>query len=229
MEVSNVITILLFILPGMLSDKITHMLDYPTEKDPSDFMKTVNGILSSMPILFINSIFFTVSEGLSSLEDLYLLFNNLNFLGYFIISVFLTSILFGLIRTRTEDYKLKTVNFFRKSLGKMEVNKGSCWEEFTIGINEKRYLEVIINGNTNKGFAGAYSTPDETMALTLETDAGFYDFDDYDPEKLFTKVIRTYIDIEKNVVIKDYDMTEFYAWCNTKTNESIEEKVEATS
>ena len=224
MEVSNVIAILLFILPGMISEKVSHMLDYPNEKEPSDFIKTVNGILISLPIVFINSVCFAIFNKVNSLKEFIKLFDNIIFLGIFIISILITSVYLGYKSAKTKESRLNKINSIRKNFGKLEVNSGSCWKQFTIERKAKRYLEVIINDQSYKGFAGDYSTPDESMSIILETDKEFYLYDDFEPEKFFTKVIGTYIDIEKNVVIKDYDMSEFNEWYSIK-----EDEIKATS
>lgn len=224
MEISNVVTILLFILPGVLAMKVIQMLGFPSENEPSDFLKTVNGIMVSLPILFINILLFTLAKEVETVEEFRRLFDNLTFVGSFIFSITLTSVILGYLSSRTKRPRLKLLNIIRKYLGKMESNKGSCWQKFSIERNESRFFEVIINGQSSKGFAGDYSAANETMSLILETDSSLYLYDDYDPEILFTKVIGTYIDIERNVVIKDYDMSEYYKWIESK-----EVEIKATS
>jgi len=221
MDISNIVGILLFILPGLLSEKIRHILDYPSKEKDSDFLKMVNGVLSSLPTVFLISILSFLINKTTSLREFVNMFDDLLFLVTYILAITLMSILSGFIRVRWRQSTLSLINKLRIKLGRMEDSGGNNWRKFLINNKKERYLEVIIDGCSSKGFAGGYSTPSEADSLILETDDVLYLYEDYDPEKLFTKVLGTYIDIEKNVVIKDYDMTEYNKWVDEKHDKFI--------
>lgn len=68
MEISNIAIILLFILPGILAERISFHIDYPSKKAQSDFREMVNGILLSLPILFIGGMIFSSYCDLTTLK-----------------------------------------------------------------------------------------------------------------------------------------------------------------
>lgn len=220
MEISNILIVLLFVLPGMLSDKIAKELGYPSAVCHSDFLNTINGIMLSFPILLINGVLFALKYKITSINNFITIFDNTYRLFYFILSVIATSILIGFCREKL-DLKWETfINKKRKKRGKMPSSGENNWSKFLLGKNKFRFLEVIINGQSYKGFAGEYSTLNENISIILEINKNIYTYDDFDINELFTDVIGTYIDIEKNVVIKDYDISKYEKWCKEKTMEN---------
>ncbi|QUH20248.1 hypothetical protein [Alkaliphilus sp. B6464] len=220
MEVSNIIIILLFILPGMLSEKIAHELDCPSKPSHSDFKVTINGVMLSFPILFINGMFFALAYHIVTLESFIEKFDDFFFLLRFTLAVLFTSFALGVSREYLNKLWTMFIDYLRGMRNKMPSSTKNCWQKFLIEKNECRFLEVIQDGQSYKGFAYEYSTLNEDMSIVLGIDKSFYEHDDFDIDRLFTKVIGTYIDIEKNVVIKDYDMSEYYKWNEEKILES---------
>lgn len=212
MEISNIIVVLLFIIPGIIARRVYYLFDYPSETEKSDFMKMVSGVLNSLPIIFICSLIFACILKVKSLIEFMGYFDNLIFIATFVLFTAILSIAYGYILARTRRMRLNIINNQRKKLDKMQLNEGTLWRDFILEKNKARYLEIQMNGQTYKGFAGGFSTPDENMALILELDTWFDEYENFNPEELFKKVTRTYFDIERNVVIKDCDMSEYNKW-----------------
>lgn len=216
METSNILIILLFILPGILAEKISYFIDYPSKKTQSDFSEMIRGILLSLPIVFIGGVIHSLYYKLNSLESFISSLNNLKILFTFTGIIMLAAIITGIIFGLSSNLNRNIVNKMRKWINKMPSDDRSCWQKFLIDENKARYLEIIKNGNSYKGFAKCYSLSTEDAAIVLETDIVLYQNQDYNPDELFTDVIGIYIDLEKDVVIKDYDMSKYDIWCEEK-------------
>lgn len=220
MGISNISVILLFIIPGILAERISQNIDYPSKKEQSNFRETIRGILLSLPIISIGSIIFSLIFTITTLKDFINILNNLFHLFVFIILILFIAIIVGIIDGATKDFWRKPLNFMRGKLGKMPADGKTCWQKFLIDENRARYLEVIYNGHSYKGFAKHYSSTGDEAEIVLNIDEILYEYTDFDLDELFTKVIEIYINTEKNVVIKDYDMNEYNKWCESKETES---------
>jgi hypothetical protein len=71
---------------------------------------------------------------------------------------------------------------------------------------------VEKDGKTHEGFILWYSLPGEEKELVLYTPNDLEPYPEY-REKI-SKVKCTYVNIEKDIVIKDYDTTEYNKWCD---------------
>ncbi|WP_024834142.1 hypothetical protein [Ruminiclostridium josui] len=217
MDTTNVVAILLFILPGILAEKISYKIDFPSGRKRNDFIELINGVALSFPILFIVAIIVHFAYDLNELPKYVTAMNNINFLFVFTGITLIISVLVGIIAGLLKSPLTELINLVRVNcLHKMKTDSSSCWEKFLLSNNESKFLEITINGKPIKGFAKHYLLPDEEKSIVLETPDVLYYYDDYDPERLFTKVINTYVDIEKNIVIKDYDTSDYVAWCQSK-------------
>lgn len=220
MEISNIIIILLFIIPGILAERISYSIDCPSKRSRSDFRQTVNGMLFSLPIILISSIIFALSTKKTTLDDFIGALNNLPSLFMYGVLILLISIVAGIIDGVIKGIRIRPINWVRALLGKMPSDEGTCWHRFLTDQNKARYLEVIHNGNSYKGFAGHYSSTNEDAAIVLEINEVLYEHEDCNLDELFTEVIGIYIDAEKDIVIKDYDMDKYNKWCDEKETES---------
>lgn len=220
MEISNIAAILLFILPGILAERISYSINSPSKKSRSDFRQTVNGMLFSLPIIFISSIIFALSTKKTTLDNFVVILNDLSSLFKYIVLILLVSIIAGIIDGITKEFWRKPINWIRAWLGKMPSDARTCWHKFLTDQNKARYLEVIHDGNSYKGFAGCYSPTNEDAAIVLEIDKVLYEHEDCNLDELFTEVVGIYIDTEKSIVIKDYDMNKYNNWCDEKETES---------
>ena len=82
---------------------------------------------------------------------------------------------------------------------------------------------MIKDGKSYRGFLGPFSLPDEEREIILYNYIELQSDDEFDKkskqyeyEKKFTKVVKTYIDVEKNIVVNDYDMSEYNKWLDEK-------------
>ena len=218
MTTTNVIAILLFILPGILAEKISHKMDFPSGKKRTDFGEIINGLVLSFPILFFVLLIAGIFLGYPTLKEYADNFNNVWFLLLFTIITLIVTLIFGVVANPIKKRVMELLNKHRKKHDKMKMDSSSCWRKFSIDINKPRFLEVIQDGHSYKGFVDHYSLPDEDRAISLKINEVLYCYKDFDPDKLFTKVIGIYVDIEKHVVIKDYDMTDYNNWCEENKN-----------
>jgi hypothetical protein len=85
----------------------------------------------------------------------------------------------------------------------MDIDDKSCWRQAFFERNEKRYL--IIKKDEKKvseGFALHYSFPDEEKEIVLDNPENIENHSDF---KKYLRLRKTYINIEKGIVIEDYD------------------------
>lgn len=225
MDIASVISILLFILPGILAEKISHKMDFPTGKKRNDFMETINGIAFSFPILIIVVLYTRHKYGLNTITQYVDKINNLDFLFEFCLCALIVSVLAGIMFLPVKSLMRWAVNQFRvKILKKMKTDDKSCWRRFLIDDNAYKYLEVIKDGKSYKGFMGPFSLPDESREIILYTPDGLLYDKKYDADKIFKVVKSTYIDLEKNIVVHDYDIKDYVKWCDEQENKACENK-----
>lgn len=216
MEISNIIAILLFILPGILAERISFSIDCPSRVNQSEFRETVRGMILSLPIVLASSIGFSIFRELETLNKFIEALNQLSNLLVYIGIILIVSIVIGVVDGMTMKLRARPINYLRGKLNKMPSDGRSCWQRFLIDQNIPRYLEVIYDGNSYKGFANRYSSTNENAAIVLEINDVLYEYSDFNSDELFNKVTGIYIDAEKNIVIKDYDMSEYNKWCDEK-------------
>ena len=113
METTNVVAVLLFVLPGILAEKISYRMDFPSAEKRSDFRELLNGILLSLPIVSSVGLGFAKGNNISKLKDFIAEFEDLKFLFSFTIIIFLVAIIFGVIKGLSKDIWIKVVNFLR--------------------------------------------------------------------------------------------------------------------
>lgn len=228
MDITSIMGVLLFVLPGILAEKISHKVDFPSGKKRSEFGELINGIALSFPILFLTAVIVYWIYGYTNINDyLEVLYNMKKFFIFVSIALGI-AIITGVIAGLSSDRVNKVINWFRvKVLRKMKIDGNSCWRRFLIDENKPRYVEIIKDGISYKGFLGPFSLPDEDREIILTNDIilqsdEWYDekSKEYEYQKKFTKIVKTYIDVEKNIVVHDYDMSEYENWCDKMSNQS---------
>ncbi|SDZ19019.1 DUF6338 family protein [Tindallia californiensis] len=218
MDISNIIALLIFILPGLLSESVSSALGCPKKDSPSEIRLAVKGIMISIPIIVASSIIYASINKLWSINLLVESLNQISNLAIYLMIVFVLSVIAGVLSEPAYSLWMKLIAYIRKQRNLIESSNKSCWEKFLIDRKESRFLEVILpDGKSEKGFAYCYSTPNEEKSLILGIDEVLFEFEDFDVERLFHNVKETYIDIEKNVVIKDYDMSDYIDWQESKS------------
>lgn len=208
MDIIGAIAILLFILPGILAEKINNKLNFPEGKKRSEFKEIVNGIALSFPILFLVLLITYFAFGIKTLQSYTTKISEVGFLILFVIITLVITIITGMLIRPITDCMYKCVNKRREKRGLMKISGSSCWRKFTVDRNEKRYLKIIKDGKEYKGFAYSYSLPDEEPEMILENPASIEDYPEALP--LLNRVNYIYVNIEKGIIIEDYDTTKFF-------------------
>jgi hypothetical protein len=111
MTTTNVIAILLFILPGILAEKISHKMDFPSGKKRSDFGQLITGIALSFPILFFVLLIIYIFYGYPTVKDYADKLNKIDFLLIFTAITLAVTIIFGIVTYRTFDKEKKIILF----------------------------------------------------------------------------------------------------------------------
>ncbi len=217
MNISDIIVLLLFIVPGVIVEKISYAMDIPSSGKRSEFREIINGLVYSLPIILITGLIMIVVNDMSTIDELMIAFNDVEYVLKFAIYVVLLAIAFGVIKGLCKDDIQGAINIIRtKLLNKIAIDDKSCWRNVFLNEKESQYVEVIKNGEKHSGFTKWYSLPNEDREIVLYFPEGLDKHPEY--EKCFNKVKQTYIDLEKDIVIKDYDMKEYHKWCDEIDN-----------
>ncbi|AKL96607.1 hypothetical protein CACET_c31630 [Clostridium aceticum] len=210
MDTTNIVALLLFVLPGILAEKISHRMDFPAAEKNSDFKEMVNGILLSMPIIFVVGIASVFINKFSSLKQLINEFNDLFFLATFSIAVFLLAIIVGVLKGLSTEQWYKAINKIRGKLGKMDIDDKCCWRQVFLEKKVNRYIKIIKDEKIlAQGFSKHYSLPNEEMSIVLEQPEGIDYYLENHPEFMdHLKLWETYVNIEKGVIVEVYDTSE---------------------
>ncbi len=222
MDVASVIGILLFILPGIIAQKASRIMGFPRESKNGDFNELVYSITLSFPILFFILGIVHIIYGLKSLQEYVNKLNDVGFLLLFITITLVASILLGFLSAPIKNRTMNWINKRRNNKKKISIDDKTCWEKTFLTDYNSKYLKVFQDGNiVAQGFSKHYSLPDEGRSLTLYIPEELTKYPDFMPDDLFIHVAKTYIDLEKNIVINDYDMKQFNSWCDEKEETPI--------
>ncbi len=213
MKISDIIMILLFIIPGYICTETCSWLTAPSKNKKLEFKELARMIFWSCPTVFIAGIVFGCQYKLQNLSDMLKKIDNISILIHFIALVLVVSLILGIIGGLTKEYWFKFINWIRqKVLKRFSIHTDQCWEKlFGIGT-DSHYLEIIKDGKTiAKGFGIHFSLTDETKELILNTPETWKDYPEM--ESKFTKILNTYVDLEKCIIINDYDRTDYENYC----------------
>lgn len=203
MDTTNIVALLLFVLPGILAEKISCKMDFPATEKTSDFKEIVNGILLSLPIIFVTGIASAIINKYESLNEIIIAFDELYFLITFSIIVFSLAIVIGVIKGVTTDLFYNIINKIRSLFNKMEIDDKCCWRRVFLDNNVSRYIKIIQNGEIlREGFGKYYSLPNEEKSIVLEES----DYLNSHPDlKELFKLWKTYVNTESGVIVEIYD------------------------
>lgn len=212
METTNIIAILLFIIPGVIAEKISNRMDMPGNRNTSDFGELVNGILLSIPIIATVGYVISRVEKIDNIPMFIGKFNEVNFILVFLLATVSAAIILGILKGLLKDKVINVVNFIRKKIfKKMDIDDKCCWRKMFLDESDSKYIEITVNGETLKGYTKSYSLPGDEKELIISTPI---EWDDYpDIEQKFTKVRKIYINMEKNIIIKEFDQEDYKAYC----------------
>lgn len=221
MKITDITYVLLFILPGVFARKISNLLDIPNDEKYSEFGELINGILLSFPIMFLTFAIISAINGFKEVKQFITAFNDPAFLFCFVIIVIIISFSFGIIIGIFKGVLINGLNIVRKKLLKrIEIDDKTCWRKLFLDDKEPHYVEIDINGKIYKGITKWYSLPNEEKEIVIFMPDEWK----YYPgiEKNFKTIKQIYINIEKNIVIKDYDMQEYNSFCEQLKKEQRE-------
>lgn len=223
MEVTDIVAILVFVLPGILAEKISNRMDYPSCEAKSEFSNIINGVLLSLPIIGVTGLIFCLIKHFGSLNQLISEFDNLSFLLLFTASAFLIALTLGVVKGLSKDFWIGKMNCIRKKYHKLSIDDKSCWRKLFLDDSYNnnpedrnkypKYIIIELNGKKYEGFALCYSLPNEEMAVALENPEYMYKCPDF-KAYLTSEII--YTNIEKGIIIKSYD--------TKKLNEHLKEQ-----
>lgn len=217
MDTTNIVAILIFILPGILAEKTSYRMDLPSHEERSDFREIINGILLSIPIIFISGLVAWKINGFNTLGEMIEEFDNLKFLTTFSVLVFALAILLGIIKGLSKEYFTRAVNWIRKIFGKMEIDDNSCWRNTFLEENKPGYVKILKDGNVlAEGFVCHYSFPNESQEIVFHTPENLEDYPDY---KDYLRLNKTYVNIDKGVIIEAYDTSPLENYASPKEKE----------
>jgi hypothetical protein len=214
MKITDIIIILLFIIPGIFSLKISLLAGMPTKSRSSEFQQLISSIFLSFPIVVVSGLIFYIIHRFSNLSDLAGLLNKINTLIHFSLIVIGVSIIFGFIGGFTKDLWLRWINKIRKKLlNRIPIDTTTgCWEEFFYKDPGAQYVEVIKDGKVlYKGFVDKFALPDEDKELLLNIPEEWEEYPEI--EQQFTRVKHTYINLDKGIVINEYDLSNYINYC----------------
>ncbi len=217
MDTTNVVAILLFVLPGVLAEKISYRMDFPSSEKRSDYRELINGIMLSFPILAAVGLVFSLIHKIKTLKGFINALDRLTFLSTFSISIFIVSILLGIAKGLTKDFRIKIINKMRRKINKINIDDKSCWRKIFLediytekDKNRTRYPKYLIvekEGEIKQeGFALSYSLPNENLEVAVEMPENieyYPNFKDYLTDE------KIYINLEKGIIIKSYDTRKF--------------------
>ncbi|WP_373845382.1 hypothetical protein [Clostridium sp.] len=216
MKVSDIIYILLFILPGVIAEKISYYFDMPDDKKQSEFGNIVNGILLSFPIILVTFVIIYFIYGFTNIQEYIKVFNEVRYLFLFVPLILFISILIGILKGLISELIINKVNEFREKHNKIKIDNKSCWRKTFLDDPTNHYLKVKVDGEEYEGFVQYYSLPNESKSIVIYIPEELDDYPEY--KDYIKKVRRTYIDLEKNIVIKDYDIKEYSKYCEKLIN-----------
>lgn len=202
------ISLLILITPGFIV-RYLHKKLTSGEKEKSDFNKTIISLIYSIPILFINFIIILIFTDIETFTDFINNFKLISFaISYMMLTlgtVFFFTLAWSYIHPR---YTTKVINIIRESNGLSKIaEKKTVWDMFIDNGSRNQALSIYKNGKEiAKGFKKHWSCPQNIeQEILLE----FEDIIDEHSE-CFKKIERIYYNIDKDIMIKEYNLDEFY-------------------
>lgn len=213
----NYLAILLLIAPGFVCRSIYSRLNFGGKRDKEGLEFIISSLLYGVWIYSLNYIILKniFHYNLRSFDDLRLLFNKIDFVikfsGLTVISCLVIAVIWSLLYP---NISIIPVNAIRLITGKFPITKNTnVWDAV---FQEKRQHHAVIiekdGKEIGKGFIKNISWGiNERREIYLDRK----NIIDARPD-LFDKFNGTYIDLENNLVIKEYDLT--------KANEALGQK-----
>lgn len=219
METTNIVIILLFVIPGILAKIISETINDPIKITKSTSRDMINSILFSIPIVLFSSLTYILIFNIQTITSFANSFENVFYIINFILLILAFTLIIGLLHGYFK-YKLNDcINELRMKKGAFARDDISCWRKFfnfkqDEGDN-RNYIKIEKNGvELCKGYLDSFSIGDESESITLRHFNHLNVVKGYDEDLFFNKVNYEYIDIEKGIVIKKYQMDDYIKWFN---------------
>lgn len=220
MKISDIIVILLFIIPGAIAEKVSYSMDMPSGEKRTEFKELLNGILWSLPIITVVSPIMCLLYEINNISCFTSKFNDIFFVAIFSGISLLLALLIGFFRGFFADDITLLINWFRGVKKRIPIDNKSCWQKIFLDNPDCHFVQILKDGVSIEGFTQWYSLPDEEKEIVIYT-PDYLQEDPYykDYRDNFNLIKQTYINIEKNIVINDYDMENYYSWLQKKIDE----------
>jgi len=222
MEIKDILLILFFIIPGVIAEKVSNLVDIPKDNKKSEFGELVNGVLWSIPILIVSGLITHIINKYKTMSEYINAFNSTTFIITFSLLLFVITISMGVIKGLREEDFYRWVNKKRsEKLNRIEIDNKTCWRKLFLDNKDTHYLKIKKFNETYEGFTKWYSTPDEEKEIVLYEPENLKYYPEY--KEKFNKIKYTYVNIEKEIVIEDYDMTEYNNWVDELIKQNQEQ------
>lgn len=206
MSVDNIIVMLLFIIPGIISRSIAFHIGYPTRTNHSSAMEIVYHVMESLPILGVSVVLMTFFWKADTLTHFMVFFDNMRFILGLSGFVVLLSILTGFFSNWILKKWLWLINFVRVKKHVLPMDNEDGWKHFLhSGDNGTfRFMRTEIGGRVAEGFLVWSSFSHENHEVILSLPEHMKELPD--TTELFPEaaVLSTYIDTESGYTIKEY-------------------------
>lgn len=238
-----IIIAIIFFAPGFIYNHAKRRIFPRTLRSISDFELTVNSIINSTVILFINiilirylynpfAVYFKWSKEITinNIENLQTYLGNVNFfIAYFILTI-IVCIVYAIVN---QLFIRKIIDFFinkkRVLFGETEESDfSSVWDEIFENKNNSlsdKYIEIKKDGETiTQGLIKLYPNPNARKEFLLMETEEFKAFLENDKElkrqgkePIFDVIDDEYYDFETGTLIKFYSSDKLKQYINSST------------
>lgn len=195
------IAMLLMIIPGFFVRKIKEEIKAIKEVK-SDTEKTIISLIYSLPVLTLNLIALVFIFKFSSIDQLILMFKDLQFiLEYVLLSIVSTATISSIIIILESKYKLFFLNWIRKKIDEPEKTSSiTPWQDF-FKSNGEMPIKIIKGDKVlAQGFVKHWDLDGKS-----EKDIVLVHVEDMIKNaECFTEIRREYVDYKNDLVIQEY-------------------------
>jgi hypothetical protein len=208
MDSLGIVSILLFVIPGMLVQKIDNLLSIPKRDKESDFGLLIGSVFLSFPVVAVTVIIYYIVYRFKNVAKFESFIQNSSTLMVFCAIIFAVSVIMGIFKSITHPTFYKCINSVRCKLGRFETSDESCWSNLFFD-NNYHCVKIATRGTSYFGFVEQVSLPNEDHEIVLNKIEDATQYKEY-----FSETNRIYINFDKDVAIFDLDTKNYEAFCN---------------
>jgi hypothetical protein len=209
MDSLGIVGILLFVVPGMLVQKIDSLLSIPKRDKKSDFGLLVESVFLSFPVVAVTVIIYYIAYRFRSVANFESLVQRTSTLMVFCAILIAVTVVWGILKSIIHPYFYCLINGARSKLDRFETSDESCWSNLFFDDNKYHCVKIVTRGTEYFGFVEHVSLPNEDHEIILNR------IDDAVEHKdCFTQTDRIYINFDKDLAIYDYDTRKYDAICD---------------